>query len=433
MKPKIIALADCNSFFVSCEQVFNPALGGQPVVVLSGNDACVISRSPEAKALGIEMQAMGSEVKRFVNSKGLHILSTNPALYRDMSRRVMQTLAQFSPTVEVYSVDEAFFDLTGFPNCLAYGQTIRQTIKQWTGIPVSIGIAPTKTLAKIANHRAKADPTTEGVFDLTAIEDIDPILASVPVRKVWGVGRNIAEKLKHRGIETALDLKRADRDWIRKQFSVLTLRTVLELGGMECIPVQNEASNRKGIQVTRCFGRPVTELAEMKEAIATHTSRLAEKLRQEERITQSVIITMRTNRFTDTPQYEASQTVALSTPTNHTHILLPAVLEAAEAIFKPGFAYYKAGVYAPELLEANEQQINLFDTGSDEKGDRLMQTLDQLNRKLGAGTIQFAAVGLKQAWQTRAAYPSKRYTTCWDELAIARAGEDGRYCLQRFC
>lgn len=392
------------------------------MVVLSGNDACVVSRSPEAKAIGIKMQAMGVEVKGLVKSHGLHIFSTNPSLYRDMSRRVMQTLSHFCPTVEVYSVDEAFLDLTGFRkhDLLDYGQQIRQTVRQWTGIPVSIGIAPTKTLAKIANHLAKADLSTDGVVDLTRIANLDVLLSEVDVGKVWGIGRRTADTLRSHGIQTALDLKHADQNWIKKKFSVVTLRTVIELGGLSCLPVEMLSDQRQGMMVTRCFGRPVTDLAEMKEAVAMHTCRLAEKLRQEGLATQGFVVLMRTNRFVDIPQYEASQEVKLDAPTNSTDLLLPSALKAAEAIFRPGIQYYKAGVYASELVEADLIQPSLFDAPADDKHQRLMQTLDQINQKLGTGSIQYAAVGLKQEWRTRLGYPSKRYTTCWSELAIAK-------------
>lgn len=420
MRPKVIALLDANNFFASCEKVFNPALEDRPVVVLSGNDACVVSRSPEAKAIGIKMQAMGSEVKRYVKSHGLCIFSTNPPLYRDMSTRVMQTLSHFCPSVEVYSIDEAFLDLTGFNDLLDYAQQIRTTVKRWTGIPVSIGIAPTKTLAKIANHRAKVDPSSGGVVDLTGRSDLDEILAQVEVREVWGIGRNIAETLRSRGIHTALQLKQADRDWVRNRLSVITLRTVLELGGMSCLPVENSSETQKGMMVTRCFGRPVTQLAEMKEAVATHTSRLAEKLRQERLATDLLVVSMRTNRFVDTPQYEASREVKLDAPTNNTDLLLPLALKAVEDIFRSGFQYYKAGVYASHLVEADLVQPSLFDVPTDRKSERLMQAVDQINQKLGTGSIKYAAVGLKQDWKTRLAYPSKRYTTCWEELPIVK-------------
>lgn len=423
MRPKTIALADCNNFFTSCEKVFNPALEHRPVVVLSGNDACVVSRSPEAKAIGIKMQAMGRSITHLVQTHDLCILSTNPPLYRDMSRRVMQTLSHFCPTVEVYSVDEAFLDLTGFRerDLLEYGQQIRQTVKRWTGIPVSIGIAPTKTLAKIANHMAKADPTTEGVVDLTQRSDLDEVLSQVEVREVWGIGRNIAETLHSRGIRTALQLKQADPDWVRKRFSVITLRTVLELGGVSCLPVENSSEAQKGMMVTRCFGRAVTELSEMKEAVATHTSRLAEKLRREGLATRLLTVSMRTNRFvSDLPQYEASQEVRLETPTNSTDQLLHLALQAAESIFKSGYQYYKAGVYAPELIEADQVQTSLFDSPTSPKSEKLMRAMDQINQKLGSGSIKYAATGLKQEWKTRANYPSKRYTTCWDELPIVK-------------
>lgn len=423
MQPKIIALVDSNNFFVSCEKVFNLALEGKPVVVLSGNDACVVSRSPEAKAIGIKMQAMGTEVRRYVKSHGLHIFSSNPALYRDMSQRVMATLEQFCPAVEVYSVDEAFLDLSGFRSqpLVEYGQQIRQRVRQWTGIPVSIGIAPTKTLAKIANHQAKADPAWDGVVNFMEMDDLSPILSEVDVREVWGIGYQTAEALRSRGICTALHLQQADPDWIRKRFSVIILRTVLELGGMACLPVETTADPRKGMMVTRCFGRPVTQLGEMKEAIATHTSKLAEKLRREGLATQAFFVSMRTNRFAPIEQYQATQEVRLDAPTNSTDELLLHALKAVDAIFKPGFQYYKAGISAPELIDAELVQTDLFSTQTNEKSQRLMQAMDHINRKLGGGSVKYAAVGLKQAWQTRVAYPSKQYTSRWSDLPIVLA------------
>ncbi len=418
---KIIALADCNSFFVSCEKVFNPALVGKPVVTLSSNDACVVSRSPEAKAIGIAMQAMGSSLKGLVKRKGLHILSHNPPLYRDMSRRVMQTLADFSPKLEVYSVDEAFLDLTGFRNrdLLEYGQQMRQTVVQWTGIPVSIGIAPTKTLAKIANHLAKAHGHS-GVVDLT-VANLEPILATIAVDQVWGIGRQTADKLHARGIRTALQLQQADPDWIRQRFNVVTLRTVLELGGMSCLPVQSTSEPKQGMMVSRCFGRPVTDLLAIQEAIAAHTSQLAEQLRQAGLVTSELRISLRTNRFANMPQYEAAQEVVLPRPTNHTDELLPPALQAATAMFKPGFQYYKTGVAAPVLIAADQVQASLFEATPSAKSQRLMQVFDQINHQLGAGSIKYAAVGLKQDWKTRSAYPSQRYTTDWAELPIVKA------------
>jgi DNA polymerase V len=426
VQSKIIALADANNFFASCEKVFNPALADRPVVVLSGNDACVVSRSPEAKALGIKMQALGTSLKHMVHTHNLCILSTNPPLYRDMSQRVMQTLAHFCPDVEVYSVDEAFLDLSGFSdrNLNEYAQQIRTTVKQWTGISVSIGIATTKTLAKIANHMAKADPSSSGVTDISVLSksEIDAILGNVEVREVWGVGRNIAEALHGKGIWTALQLKQANPDWVRKRFNVVSLRTVLELGGMSCLPVENTTDAQKGMMVTRCFGRPVTGLGEMKEAIATHVSRLAEKLRKEGLVTPIIVVSFRTNRYADSPQYGANQEVRFPVPTNSTQAMLQPALDAVTAIFRHGYQYYKAGVYAPELVDANAIQGTLFDAPEDSaKSQRLMQALDGINRKLGSGSLQFGAVGLKQEWKSRLAYPSKRYTTDWAELPIVKA------------
>jgi DNA polymerase V len=334
----------------------------------------------------------------------------------------MQTLAHFCPLVEVYSVDEAFLDLTGFSaaDLVDYGQQMRQTVKQWTGIPVSIGIAPTKTLAKVANRLAKADLSTNGVVCLAEQSDLDAVLSQVDLGQVWGIGRQTAEKLRSRGTTTALQLKEADQDWIRKKFSVITLRTVLELGGISCLPVESTSDPKQGMMVSRCFGRPVTALSEMKEAVATHTSRLAEKLRQEGLETSLLLVSMRTNRFAKSPQYEVAQEIKLDAPTNSTDRLLPQALKATEAIFKPGFEYYKAAVYAPHLVEANQVQTSLFDEAASPKSQQLMQALDRINHHMGAGSIKYGAVGLKQDWQTRLGYPSQRYTTQWDELPIVK-------------
>ena len=279
--PPLFALADCNNFYASCERVFNPKLAGRPAIVLSNNDGCVVARSNEAKALGIAMGVPAFQIRHLIRKHDVQVFSSNYALYGDLSQRVMETLQQFSPEVEVYSIDEAFLNLSGFTNInlTDYGRRIRATVKQWTGIPVSVGIAETKTLAKIANHVAKRTEGTDGVFDFTAWPDRDSVLARVLVEEVWGIGPNYARLLTQHGITTALGLRDADDHWIQKQMGVVGLRTVHELRGISCLPLEQCPPPKQGITCSRSFGRPVTTLAEMREAVAAYTARAAEKLR----------------------------------------------------------------------------------------------------------------------------------------------------------
>jgi DNA polymerase V len=416
----MFALIDCNNFFVSCERVFQPSLEGKPVVVLSNNDGCVVSRSNEAKAI-IPMQATLFSIRDLVKQKRVIAFSSNPVLYRDMSNRVIATLKQFSPAVEQYSIDEAFVSLQGFSNLAEYGQQIRATVKQWTGIPVSVGIAKTKTLAKIAAHIAKQEPQWNGVYDLNTIPDLEPILSAIEVGEVWGIGRRLQAKLNSYGIRTAYQLQAADDWWVQRKMGILGLKTVLELRGTSCFPIENDESPKKMRIVSRSFAYPVTELAEIKEAIATHITRCAETLRADGLAVGCLTVSFRTDYYSKDEQYVAAQDIHFDVPTNSTSELMHHALKAADAIFKPGYAYRKAKVIATHLVPVDEIQGSLFapDAHSDRDG-RLMQAMDAINRKLGKDAVKFAAVGLTQPWKTRADYFSKRYTTHWDELPTAR-------------
>jgi DNA polymerase V len=414
----MFALVDCNSFFASCEKVFRPDLEGKPVAVLSNNDGCVVARSPEAKQL-VPMQATLFSIRHLVKQGKLHVFSSNPVLYKDMSRRVIETLQHFSPEVEQYSIDEAFLGLHGFSHqhMTEYGQQIRTTVKQWTGIPVSVGIAPTKTLAKLAAHKAKRDPALHGVLDLTTVSDLDPILAAIDVGEVWGIGRNLKAKLNALGITHVLHLKRADETYMKTKFGILVLRTILELRGTACFPMEPVAAPKTMRIVSRSFGHLITDLSEIKEAVATYTTRCAEKLRNDGLVTAHFTVSMRTSYYRKENPFAAARSTDLVPPTNDTAALIKVAIQLAEAAFKPGHEYLKAKVIATELAPADAVQGNLFTVPvNTEKQDRLMKAMDGLNRNLKPDVVKFGAMGLKPTWQMRSEYLSQRYTTHWEEI-----------------
>ena len=416
---EIFALVDCNNFYVSCERIFEPSLENRPVVVLSNNDGCVVSRSNEAKKLGIGMGVAFFKVRDLAEKHGLVALSSNYTLYADMSRRVMETLCNFTPEIEVYSIDEAFLNLSGFgENLTDYGRKIRRTVKQWTGMPVSIGIAETKTLAKIANRFAKRSPEADGVFELTDPARIDEALARTGVEHIWGIGIKTCIKLKRAGIKTALDLRGVDIEWMRRRFGVTGVRTVYELRGMSCYELEDQPPAKKGITVSRMFGRKVETLEELKEAIASYASRAGEKLRDEGLAAGAMIVYVTTSRFVN-PQkrYFNSRGVSFPVSTNYTPELIEYATAAIERLYKKGFLYAKAGLILGDLVPEGRLQGNLFDQADRRKSKRLMQAIDAVNEKLPDSRLIWAAEGINQPWQAKFAKRSKRYTTQWDELA----------------
>ena len=420
----MLALVDCNSFFVSCERVFRSDLEGKPVAVLSNNDGCVVARSAEAKKL-VPMQATLYSIRHLIQQKRLHVFSSNPVLYKDMSRRVIETLQQFSLEVEQYSIDEAFLGLGGFTHLdlTDYGHTIRRTVKQWTNIPVSVGIAPNKTLAKIAAHVAKRSQTANGVLNLETVDDVDGLLATIDVGEVWGIGRRNKAKLLQAGIKTALQLKQARDSWIKKRFGIFGLRTVLELRGTPCFAMEPVAPPKKMRIVSRSFGHLVTELSDLKEAIATYTTRCAEKLRQDNLLAGCFTVIMRTSYYQKENQYSAARTVQLDPPTNDTGRLIQVAMQLAEMAYEPGYDYLKAKVIATELVQADEVQGSLLGGPvHDEKRTRLMATLDQINSKLSTDAVKYGAMGLVPTWGMRSEYFSQRYTTHWNELPLVTIG-----------
>jgi DNA polymerase V len=423
MAAPVFALADANNFYVSCERVFRPSLEGRPVVVLSNNDGCVIARSNEAKALGFAMGDPYHLNQEKLTAHGVAVFSSNYALYGDMSRRVMDTLGAFTPEVEIYSIDEAFLNLAGFERrgLTDYARLIRATVKRDTGIPVSIGIGPTKTLAKIANYLAKARPESGGVCDLSEV-DVDSVLASIEVGEVWGVGPRWAAWLEDQGIATALDLKHADPKAIRRKMTVVGERLVYELNGRSCLPLELVTPLRQGLMVSRSFGQTLTALQLIKEALIQFVGRAAEKLRRQQLIAGQVMVFVTTNRFSATrPFYANSATVKLPYPTDFTPDLVEAAVQLLERLYRPGFHYQKCGVLLLDLSPVTQVQANLFDARDRAREAWLMRALDSLNADHGARTVRVGNVGGKRpAWAMRQAFRSPRYTTRWRELPVVR-------------
>ena len=421
--PPVFALVDCNNFYASCERLFNPKLAGQPIVVLSNNDGCVVARSNEAKALGIQMGVPEFQIRPLLQAHHVHVFSSNYRLYGDLSQRVMETLEQFSPDLEIYSIDEAFVSLGGFErrNLTDYGRQIRKTVKQWTGLPVSVGIAETKTLAKLANRVAKRTADTDGVFDLLACQDREALFDGVAVGDVWGIGPSSARLLTQQGITTVLQLCQADEHWIRKHLGVVGVRILAELRGQSCLALEDCPAPKQGITCSRTFGRAVTTLDEMEEAVSSYVSRAAEKLRREGLAATVVTVFIMTNTFTEDPHYRNSVTCALSVGTDTTSELIRVALKGLRGIYRDGYRYKKAGVMCTALVPAGQVQPDLFDRQDRPKSKRLMAAVDAINDRWGSGTLDYASSGLTKAWQTQCHRRSPAYTTDWDALPVVHA------------
>lgn len=421
--PPIFALVDCNNFYASCERVFNPKLEGKPIVVLSNNDGCVVARSNEAKALGIAMGVPEFQIRPLLRAHQVQVFSSNYTLYGDMSQRVMETLEQFCPDLEIYSIDEAFLSLSGFTsrNLTDYGRTIRSTVKRWTGLPVSIGIAETKTLAKIANRVAKRTPDTNGVFDLLACPDRSALLGRVPVEDVWGIGRNHTRLLNQHGIMTTLQLRDVDDQWARKHLGIVGLRLVMELRGVSCLALEECPAPKQSLTCSRAFGQLISTLAEMEEAVSSYAARVAEKLRRERLAATVLTVCLTTNEFKEGPQYSNSATLKLPVATDSTSDLIKSALQGIRAIYREGYHYKKAGVILASLVPASQPQVDLFDAQDRVKSKRLMSALDAVNDRWGAGTLNYASSGISKAWKTQFQHRSPAYTTNWAELPLVQA------------
>lgn len=417
-----LALVDCNNFYVSCERVFNPKLEGRPVVVLSNNDGCVVARSNEVRALGIRMGAPWFQIEAEARRHGIRCLSSNYALYADMSARVMAVLSRFSPHQEIYSIDECYLGLSGFGsrNLVSYGQEIRHRVMQWTGLPVSIGIATTKTLAKLANHAAKRRSVFASVCDFGQFSprDLDALLGEIAVAEVWGVGRKRQVQLRGMGINTALDLRQSNAKWIRRQCSIMLERTVAELNGSPCIDLEETNAPRQQIITSRSFGRPVTRLQDLSEAVSSYTIRAAEKLRFQNSVAASIGVYILTNPFKpEQPQHQKSLVVPLARPEDDTRILVQAALWGLNRIYREGYRYKKAGIVLMGLEPRQTRQQTLFDDpASESRSARLMQLMDTINARMGPNTLTLAAAGTHRTWRTRRGRKSPDYTTRWEEL-----------------
>jgi DNA polymerase V len=459
-------LIDCNNFYASCERVFNPKLEGKPVVVLSNNDGCIVARSNEAKALNIDMGLPYFKVKDVLLKHDVAVLSSNYSLYGDMSSRVMSILSQYSDKIEVYSIDEAFLELPDFSGKELYelGLEIKAQVQRETGIPVSVGVAVNKTLAKVANELVKVDNKRslkglETKFGGCLVmgnnrtpKQMDLFLSQLDVGDVWGVGRGYAKKFQSYGIKTAKDLKNADLDWIQSQSNTLGRQMVMELRGQNCFPLELNPIPKKSIVSSRSFGEPITTLEELSQAVATHATKLGEKLRKQEGLTQNITVFIMNNRFEKQSYYFGIKNTSLPELTNYTPDLIKASLKILNKLYKPGLKYKKCGVMATTILTSEQDQsemdlfsgMDLFESLENENVDvdskvkykllnpssnivtpkkisktqkaDLMKSFDKLNTRYGRGTVKLAVLGTNQKWQMKATHRSNRYTTLWSEL-----------------
>ena len=415
----MLALVDCNNFYASCERVFNARLRNRPVVVLSNNDGCVIARSNEAKALGFKMGDPYFQVKEKIEQHGVAVFSSNYTLYGDMSARVMEVLGLFTPKVEEYSIDEAFLDFSDVPpgQLISHAAELRRTVGKWTGIPVSVGIAATKTLAKVANHIAKKREGTGGVFIIATDAERIAAIETFAIGDVWGIGRRWAASLARHGIETAHQFASLSDDWIRRQMNVVGLRTAWELRGEPCIPLELAPPPKQSITVSRSFGHRLATREQIQEPLIAYVSRAAEKLRQAGLVAGHLLVFLQNSPHArDEPYYGPSLGRRLLHQTSDTAELIGYACPLLAAIHRPGLAYVKCGVILAELSPREHAQAGLFDTIDTAKSSRLMEALDRINAEFGRGTLVYAGSGLARSWKAAAAMESPHYTTDWRQV-----------------
>jgi DNA polymerase V len=421
LKNKIFALVDCNNFYVSCERVFNPKLNNIPVVVLSNNDGCVVARSGEAKALGITMGIPYFKVKDIIAKNNVRVFSSNYSLYGDMSERVMNILAGFTPNIEYYSIDEAFLNLKdlGIKDLSSYGQNIRKTILKNTGIPVSVGIARTKTLAKIANEYVKHNIKLSGVFDITNFAKMDKLLAHVPIHEVWGIGGAFGRMLMSRNILTANDFINTSEFFIKDKMGITGLRTRYELKGISAVNLEEVLEPKKEIISSRSFGKYVTSISELEEAVSQYCMRAAEKLRKQNSNCNTVSVIIQTNmhKLADL-QHAETKTITLPEPTNYTPEIIRYASFLLGKLYRKDYNYIKAGVMLGGIVPWNPVQLNVFSANDHLKRNRVMRTVDSINNTWGRDTVKIASSGFnnKQSWAMKRQHISPRYTTNWNEL-----------------
>lgn len=417
-------LIDCNNFYVSCERIFRPDLQGVPVIVLSNNDGCAIARSNEAKALGVKMGDPEFKIRDLIRKEGIRIFSSNYALYGDVSRRVGETLTSMVPTIETYSIDESFLNLSEFRAREVEGlaRALRERVLRWTGIPTCVGIGPTKTLAKVANFIAKKRPQYGGVCDLREPCVRTELLATVPIEEVWGIGGASTAKLTKIGVKTAADLAAMQPDDARALMTVTGGRVVYELRGISCLPLELLEPTRKGIAVTRSFGHAVTDWPMMREAIVSYATRAAEKMRRYKVAADNLYVLMHTNAFNNDPFYSNGASGRFMETTNDTGDVVSLAARLGERIWREGYRFAKAGVMITELLPETTRQASLWSEIDREKREKAWRAMDRLNASLGRDTVRVLSAGPKvAAWSHRAQYRSPRWTTRWDELPQVRA------------
>ena len=419
-KKNKVALIDCNSFYVSCERLFSPKINNKPVVVLSNNDGCVISRSTEAKRLGIKMGEPYFKVKELVRKNNVHIFSSNYALYGDLSRRVMKTLKSFSDKIEIYSIDEAFVDLSHVEDKEVenYGKEIRERILKWTGIPTSVGISNTKTLSKVANHIAKKNKT--GVIYLK--ENIDEKLKEFHISDIWGVGKQLSKLYIKNGIDTAYKLKNISNTWVKKSTNVLGAKTVMELRGITCIDLETQEIKRKSCCVSRSFGKKVESLEKLQESVTTHCLNAAEKIRNDNQITKSITVFIRTSPFDKYRKYYSNSiTIDLPMATSNSLELVKMGIIGLKKIYKYGYFYQKAGIILSKLTESSENEFNLLAPIMENKSQTLMKAIDFTNAKYGRNSISIAQAGINNTWKMRREHYSKIDTASFGDLPTIKA------------
>lgn len=415
----MFGIVDCNNFYASCERVFNPKLENKAVVILSNNDGCIIARSNEAKALGIPMGAPVFKFTEVLIANKVHVFSSNYSLYGDMSERVMTTIASFVKDIEIYSIDECFLDFTGYQylKLPEFARELKTNVKKHTGIPISIGIAPTKTLAKVANRASKKSSELNGVCILDSTIKIENILKTFPIEDVWGIGKKYATLLKNNKINTAYELTQANNSWIKKNLKTVGLRTVEELRGIKCNDLELETDDKKAVCTSRSFGKSITDFTTVAEALANYASICAEKIRRQNSVANCVTVFVKTNRYrVSDSQYYKVKSMELNVATNNTPKIIEHSHELLKSIWKQGYNYSKCGIILSNLISENNVQQSLFDNVDTISNKVTMNLLDLINKRYGKNTLRLATQGYKQEWKAKQNNLSKKYTTDWKEI-----------------
>jgi DNA polymerase V len=414
----MIALADCNNFYASCERVFNPKIKKLPIVVLSNNDGCVIARSNEAKALGIKMGAPAFKIQNIITNYNVHVFSTNLTLYGDFSKRVMSVIANNVSKIEIYSIDEAFLDIEGIYDPKKFSIELREKILQWIGIPISIGIAQTKTLAKVANSLSKKEPN-HGIYILNTNDEIKECLKTFPIHKLWGIGKKLSEKLYIQKINTAYQLTKKSDKWIQKNMSINGLKIVKELRGERCFKLINKPNKKKTIRTSRTFGNEINNFKELAQALSTYAAICAEKLRKEGAYARTIHVMIYTNQFKkqNEVKYKEQKIIYLNHHTNDSLEIITSCIKALKSIYKSNCYYKKAGIILSDIIPKSQLQLTLFNNNTDIlKRENLMIAMDKLNKKLGKGKVKLAINGFEKKWGMKQKNLSPCYTTRINDL-----------------